>query len=145
MTEAIEKICAFLTEHEQTASSAAQRFGMHLNDEGGAGITFTPRDQRFDRGSVARQWEKPTLNALELGIAKEASLTVGEMRKTFGAFRRIDGEHYNDSPEWIVTYARSDRPLQCGITFSLVVGFLAGEPTDDLKIKRVTLIPRPKF
>jgi hypothetical protein len=144
MTEAIEKMCAFLMEREQTASSAALRFGMHLHDEGGAGVTFTPRDRRFSQGSVGREWEKPTLNALDLKVANETTLTVGELRARFGRFKRIDGEHFDDPPEWIVTYSRPDRALRCDVTFALAIGFLDGEPTDDLKIKRITLIPQPK-
>ncbi len=143
MTEAIETICAFLMERDQTASAAAQRFGMHLHDEASAGITFTPRDRRFSQGSASREWEKPTLNALDLRVAKDATLTVGDLRARFGRFARIDGEHYNDPPEWIATYSRPDRALRCDITFALVVGFFDGEPTEDLKIKRVTLIPQP--
>jgi hypothetical protein len=144
MTEVIETMCAFLMEREQTASSAAQRFGMHLHDEGGAGVTFTPRDRRFSQGSVGREWKKPSLNALGLIVAKEATLTVGELRARFGRFKRIDGEHYDDPPEWTATYSRPDRALRCDVTFQLAVGFLDGEPTDELKIKRVTLIPQPK-
>jgi hypothetical protein len=144
MTNAIEKVCAFLMEREQTASTAAQRFGMHLHDEGGAGITFTPRDHRFAHGSVGRRWESPTLNTLDLSVAKDATLTVGEMRAAFGRFERIDAEHFDQPPRWIGHYERPDRSLSCEITFQLVIGFLKNEPTDDLKIKTVTLIPQSK-
>src|SRR5262249_2227502 len=82
MIDTIDQICAFVSERQGTAVSVAQRFGMHLHDEGsGANITFTPRDRRFTTGSVGRKWESEQMNGFDLAVAPREVLTVAEVRK----------------------------------------------------------------
>ena len=145
MTDAIIQICAFLSAREQHATSVAQRFGMHLHDFGGnMNITFTPRDRRFSEGSANREWQSQAVASLDLTVAKDADLTIGELRKAFGTLRRADGEHYNDPPRFIAKIDRDPKtPLACILSVLVKGGFVDGEPDDHLRVERITIVPGP--
>ena len=145
MTDAITQICDFVSSHERHAMTVAQRFGMHLHDLGGnMNITFTPRDRRFSEGSANREWHSQALGSVDLTVAKDAILTVGELRAAFGTLRRSDGEHFNDPPRFIATIDRDPKaPLACVLTVLLQAEDARTAPDDRARVKRLTIVPGP--
>ncbi len=144
MIDTIRQMLDFVTAREQTATAAAQRFGMHLHSHEDANITFTPRDARFSRGSADREWRSEALASISLTVDSRSPLTIGELRATLGAFRRSEGQHFDTPPRFVATVKRADKPLVCDVIVDLEVGFVEGEPTDDLRVKKVTFVPGPK-
>lgn len=144
MIDTIKQICDYVMTREQTAASTAHRFGMHLHAHEGANITFTPRDRRFSRGSAEREWQSEVLAGVALTVDARSTLTIGEIRAAFGPLARSEGQHYDDPPRFVATFKRADRPLVCDVIVDLEVRFIESEPTDDLRVKKITLLPGPK-
>ena len=144
MIDTIKQICEFVMTRDQTAAATAQRFGMHLHAHEEADITFTPRDLRFSRGSADREWKSEKMANIELTVAPDSPLTVGEIRAAFGPLARSEGQHYDDPTRFVATVKRADKPLLCDIIVELEIGFVKGEPSDDLRVKRITLVPGTK-
>jgi hypothetical protein len=147
--DTIRQICSFVTEHDRTAFAVAQRFGMHLHDEGpSANITFTPRDRRFASGSTGRRLDSQRVHDVDLVVAPNAELTLGMLRLTFGAMigKGDVGEHANDP--WSFTYyldPHPTRPVACFLTAYVDGKPSLTNPPDDVRVHKIGIVFGPRL
>jgi hypothetical protein len=144
MIETLRKICDFVTERPRTAMAVAQRFGMHLHDNGSwANITFTPRDRGFSEGSAGRKWESQQLNDVTLVVAPPAVLTFGELRAAFG--KQLGngdvGQHGDGISFTFDVDPHPQGPMECAINADVVGNVSLTNPGDDVRIRKLSIVP----
>lgn len=119
MIDVLERMCETVAD-QATASAAAQRFGMHLHDEGpNMSITFSPRDARFVRGAAIRRFGTDVLSGIDVEIAPAATLSLGTLRDAFGGFELLKPGHVGDEPAFTASYRPPKRERGCSIVVTL--------------------------
>ena len=119
MIDVLGRMCETVAD-QPTAAAAAQRFGMHLHDEGpNMSVTFTPRDARFVTGAAIRRFGSDVLSGIDVGIAPAATLSLETLRAAFGAFELVKPEHADDEPTFAASYRPPTRQRGCSIVVTL--------------------------
>lgn len=119
MIDVLERMCETVAD-QPTAHTAAQRFGMHLHDEGpNMSITFSPRDARFVSGAAIRRFGSDVLSGIDVGIAPATMLSLDTLRAAFGAFELVKPDHVGDEPTFAASYRPPNRERGCSIIVTL--------------------------
>jgi hypothetical protein len=125
MIETVSRMCDAVAE-QPTAVTAAQRFGMHLHDEGpNMSVTFSPRDRHFVKGAAIRRWGTDLLSGIDVDVDPSITLSLGDLRDSFGPFEVLKREHPGDAPEFSAQHRPPKRERGC----SLVVRLRSGTRT----------------
>lgn len=119
MIETLTRMCETVVE-QPAALAAAQRFGMHLIDEGpNMSVTFTPRDRHFASGQAGRQWGTTRLEGMDVTVDASATLTLGSLRAAFGTFKLVRPEHFDSPLDFVAQYLPPRHQRGCSLVVRL--------------------------